>query len=66
MRLLQLIVRNVDSIPLGMVEIHRIDIKHEDDNVEVHFFTGRVHLRFEHLSALSLLYLLEPESVAEL
>ena len=39
---------------------------HEDDNVEVNFFTGRVHLRCERPSASSLLLLLEPESVADL
>ena len=46
--------------------IDRASLQHEDADVEIHFLTGRVHLRCERLSASSLLQLLETESVAEL
>ena len=54
------------STPFEVVEIQRIDLQHEDDSVEVHFSTGKVHLHCERVSASSLLQLLEPESVTEL
>ena len=65
-RLPCLIVPNVVSILLQIVDIHQIDLQHEDGTVEVHFPTERVHLRCERLSASSLLQILEAESVAEL
>ena len=65
-RLLHLIVPDVVSTLLGIVDILRIDLKH-DDNVEVHFKTGRVALLGECLAVSSLLLLHESaESVAEL
>ena len=38
-----------------LVEIHRIDLHLDDDNVEVHFFTGRLPLDCDCLSVSSLL-----------
>ena len=45
---------------------HRIDHQHDDDNVEVHFKTGRLLPDSECLHASAPLQLVEPESVAEL
>ena len=53
-RLLHLIVPNVASALLEIFEIPRIDL-HDDDNLEVHFSTGRVPLLGECLAASSLL-----------
>ena len=60
-----MLVPNYVSIPLEIVEIHRIDLQHVDENDEAHFSTGSVYLHCEHLSVSSLLKLLEPECVAE-
>ena len=65
-RLLHLIVPDVVSTLLEIVEILRIDLKHYD-NVEVHFLTGTLPLLGECLAVSSLLLLHESaESVAEL
>ena len=65
MRLLYLIVPNCVSNLLEIVEVHRIDPQHDDDNVEVHFLTWRLPLNCECVSASSLLQL-ETVSVSEL
>ena len=39
-RLLYLIVPSVVSTLLEIVEIHEIDLQHDDDNVEDHFLSG--------------------------
>ena len=53
-RLLHLIVPNVVSTLLEIVDILRIDLQHDDDNIEIHFFTGRVPVLAECLAASSL------------
>ena len=63
LRLLAFIPLNL-LIPLKTVGIHRIDLQHVDDNVEVHFPTGRVHLRCDSLHHLKCSFL--NKSVAEL
>ena len=43
-RLLHLIFPEFVSTLLEIVEILRMDLQHDDDNIEVHFLTGRVPL----------------------
>ena len=54
-RLLHLIVPIVVSTLLEIVEVIRIDLKYDDDNIEVDAITERVHLACECLAASSLL-----------
>ena len=53
------------STLLAIVEIHGIDLQHDDDNVDFLFLTGRQPLDCECLSASSLLWLLETGCVTE-
>ena len=46
---------NLVSILLEIVEILQIDLQHHDDNIEVHFLSGRVPLLGECLAASFLL-----------
>ena len=53
-RLLHLFVPNVVSTLFEVVEILRIDLQHDGDDIEVHFLTWRVPLLCECLAASSL------------
>ena len=56
MRLVYLIVSYVASILLESVGFHWLDLQHVgDDDVEVHFSTGRVFLHCQRLSSSFLL-----------
>ena len=53
-RLVHLIVSMFVSTLFEIVQILRIDLQHDDDNIEVHFFIGRMPILCECLAASSL------------
>ena len=63
-RLLYLIVQMFVSFMLEIVEIHRVDLQHDDDNVEVLNWETTPRF-FQCLSASHALQLLETDSVFE-